>query len=145
MRIKEPSEASEDPLNMTPLIDMVFLLLIFFLVATTFASEERDIAIQLPTTSAPRPLSAPPRQLIINIKEDGSVFVSSRQVDDQALSRLLADTLRDNPDKEVLIRTDERSIFKHYARVVSLCRQAGVKESKLGYLEDELQPVKAAP
>ena len=62
MRIRDTSGEEEASLNMTPLIDMVFLLLIFFLVATTFAQEERKLDIQLPATATIQPLSAPPQR-----------------------------------------------------------------------------------
>lgn len=141
MRIHRTAASGEDPINMTPMIDMVFLLLIFFLVATTFATDERDITVQLPVTSQSQPLSAPPRQLIINIKEDGQITVSAQAYDKPQLAELLGNVLRNNPDKEVLIRADRRSLFQHYADVVSICRHAGVNESKLGYLEDSPSPV----
>ncbi len=140
MRIRQNARAAEDAINMTPLIDMVFLLLIFFLVATTFASEERDITIQLPGTSAPQALSSPPRQLIINIHEDGRIVVSNQPCSGKELAAMLRDILKSNPDKEVLIRADKRSLFQHYAGVVSICRSVGVHESKLGYLEETQTP-----
>lgn len=141
MRIQSTQRGGEDPINMTPMIDMVFLLLIFFLVATTFATEERDITVQLPVTSQSQPLSAPPKQVIINIKEDGQITVSSQPYDKKQLAEMLGNVLRNNPDKEVLIRADRRSLFQHYADVVSICRRAGVNESKLGYLEESHSPV----
>ena len=54
MRIKTPQDGNEDAVNMTPMIDMVFNLLIFFLVATTLSAEEREHTVQLPTTGAPQ-------------------------------------------------------------------------------------------
>jgi biopolymer transport protein ExbD len=146
MRIKDASIEGEEPFNLVPLTDMVFNLLIFFMCATTFAQIEKEMAVQLPRTSAAvQPLSDTPRQLIINIKEDGQAFVAAKALDEQGLSTVLADAMKRDPNREVLIRADERSIMRHYARVVSLCRQAGVRESKLGYLDDSPTPVKVGP
>src|SRR3954463_9831919 len=104
MRIHDPIADSEEPFNLVPLTDMVFNLLIFFMCATTFVKLEKELGVQLPTTGASvTPLSAPPKQLIINIKQDGAVFVSAQQLDDAALGKLLTDNLRNNPDKEILI------------------------------------------
>ncbi|MDP6046284.1 MAG: biopolymer transporter ExbD, partial [Phycisphaerae bacterium] len=70
MRIAN-NEDIEAPPNLMPLIDMVFLLLIFFLVASSLSQEEREQNLQLPRTSkAAQPMSAAPQQLIINILHD---------------------------------------------------------------------------
>ena len=68
----------EEPYNLVPLTDMVFNLLIFFMAATTFAQVEKELGIELPQASALTPLSAPPKQLIINIEQDGQIIVAGR-------------------------------------------------------------------
>jgi len=140
MRIRETQSEEEAPINLMPLIDMVFLLLIFFLVATTFAQEERDLSIQLPGTALARPLSAPPQQLILNVQADGTVVVATRKYDMQALAELLARVARDQPEREVLIRADERSLHLYFARVASICREVGINEVKIGYIIEKPRP-----
>ena len=78
MRIRQTNVQEDAPINLMPLLDMVFLLLIFFLIATTFAQEERDTSIQLPGTSMAEPIAAPPHQVIINIRSDGTTAVGPR-------------------------------------------------------------------
>lgn len=134
MRIRGPGEEQETPINLMPLIDMVFLLLIFFLVATSFAQEERDQRVKLPITSSPEPLSAPPRQVIINILHDGTTKVGGRLYERDKLQGLLARVAKNEPDRMVLIRADERSIHKYFAGVASLCRRVGIDEVKIGYI-----------
>jgi biopolymer transport protein ExbD len=137
MRIRDQHSDEEEPINLMPLIDMVFLLLIFFLVATTIAQDEREVSIQLPATADVQPLSAPPKQVIINIDADGTPNITGRAYDDAALLELLEDVARNEPGREVLIRADERSLHRYFARAASICRQAGVDEVKIGYI---LQP-----
>jgi biopolymer transport protein ExbD len=134
MRIRDPQSEAEEPINLTPLIDMVFLLLIFFLVATTFAQDERDQRVSLPVTSSPKPLSAPPRQVIINILADGSTKVGAKDYSREELAKLLERVARDDPDRTILIRADERSLHKYFAGVASLCRNVGISEVKIGYI-----------
>ena len=140
MRIRESQSEEEPAINLMPLIDMVFLLLIFFLVATSFAQEERDQRVKLPITSSPKPLSAPPRQVVINILHDGTTKVGGRVYDRDKLTRLLARVARDEPDRMVLIRADERSIHKYFAGVASLCKNVGINELKVGYVFRGPQP-----
>lgn len=141
MRIRDSESEQEEALNLTPLIDMVFLLLIFFLVATTFRQEEREISIQLPGLSSSQPLSSLPQQVIINIREDGSTLVAGKVYEPDALEDLLTAVGTNDPTRQVLIRADERSLHRYFAGVASLCRRAGINEVKVGYIVEEPQPV----
>jgi len=137
MRIRTKFQP-EAPPNLMPLIDMVFLLLIFFLVATTFSQEEREIAAQLPAAAREiNPMSAPPRQLIINILHDGTIKVSGKTVTRERISAMLAQVAGDEPDRNVMVRADKRSIHQHFAWVVSEARYRGIKEVKIGYIVEE--------
>ena len=139
MRIRVPSDDGEAGISLTSMLDVVFNLLVFFLVATTMAEEEREIGVQLPGTASFRPLSAPPQQLIVNVKDDGSTVVSGRTYDQSALSQLLTKTAREDPERIVLIRADERGPHKYFAGVARLAKQAGIKEVKIGYLVQDPQ------
>ena len=141
MRIEAQSE-EEAPVNLMPLLDMVFLLLIFFLVATTFAQEERELSIQLPGTALSQPLSAPPKQVIINILPDGTAKVSGTVYEYDALETMLGNVARDEPHREILIRCDEQAFHKYFAEVAKICRRAGIGELKIGYILQTPQPVR---
>lgn len=140
MRISRKLGDEEEAVNLMPLIDMVFLLLIFFLVATTISNEEREIGVQLPGTSMVQPLSAPPRQLIVNILADGTLKVAGRAYERDELAELLKRAAENEPDRDVLIRADERSIHRYFAEVARLCRKAGVTEFKIGYVLQKPNP-----
>ncbi len=141
MRIREGSYEEESGINMTPLIDMVFLLLIFFLVATTIAQEERDAKVNLPKAATEKPISAPPQQVIINVLQDGTLTVAGREVTWQELADMLAETARVHPNRMVLIRADEKSYHMYYAAVVRICHEVGITEAKIGYVLDEEETV----
>ena len=135
MRIRQANVQEEAPINLMPLLDMVFLLLIFFLIATTFAQEERDTSIQLPGTSMAEPMSAPPQQVIINIRADGTMVIGPRTYKTlKSLGDMLTRVAREDRDREILIRCDEVALHKYFAAVVRICRQAGINEVKIGYM-----------
>jgi biopolymer transport protein ExbD len=120
-----------------PLTDMVFNLLIFFMCATTFAQIEKELSVQLPhTTSSFKPLSAAPRQLIINIKDDGDTVVNGRTYPASELAEVVSSALKQDATTSVIVRADERAIVKHFARVASVCRGAGVQETRISYVDD---------
>ena len=119
-------------INMTPMIDVVFQLLIFFLVATRFAEEERELDVQLPIASEARPLTARPKETLVNIDVDGRYFVGPRQVNLAELDGILASVAASSPGrKTVLIRADKRSPVNSTVQVINLCHKHGIREYPL--------------
>jgi biopolymer transport protein ExbD len=140
MRIKDPDSDQEEPINLLNLIDTLFFLLMFFLIATRFKEEEREVGIQLPQLASSQPLSALPQQIIINIREDGTTVVGSKTYTPAELMDLLSQSANSG-NRDVLIRADERSLHRYFANVAGLCRKAGIGEVKIGYLLEEPTPV----
>src|SRR3954453_5080716 len=97
MRIKDPVSESEEPFNMIPLTDMVFNLLIFFMAATTFTQIEKDLAVQLPKAGGFQTLSQAPRQIIINVRQDGTTTVDGRERSADQLTDMLATAVKADP------------------------------------------------
>ena len=140
MRIKAESR-TEAPPNLMPLIDMVFLLLIFFLVATTFRQEELDSSVALPGASREikQPMSQPP-QNIINILHDGTMMVSGKSKTRKQIVVILT-RLASDPGRNLLIRADQRSRFSHFAWVAARARERGIAEARIGYVVEDPKPV----
>ena len=134
MRIRD-SQIEEEPYNLVPLTDMVFNLLIFFMAATTFTQIEKDLAVQLPKAGGFQTLSQAPRQIIVNVRQDGTTTVDGRERTPEQLAELLTAAAKADANREVLIRVDERSIMQHFARVAGICRRAGIHPTKIGYLD----------
>ena len=127
MRLPSPESENETP-NMIPMIDVVFLLLIFFLVATRFDQEEREIETRLAEVAKAQPLSMPPNELIININEVGEYVVVGETVDINKLADWLRQLGIKNPGTQtVQIRADERVPFVYPARVMGLCEREKIE------------------
>src|SRR6185503_18568322 len=109
MRIRDPI-IEEEPYNLVPLTDMVFNLLIFFMAATTFTQIEKDLAVQLPRAGGFHTLSQAPPQIIINIREDGSLYVDGIHRSAEELDQMLSSAVKADPMREVLIRADRRAL-----------------------------------
>jgi len=140
MRIRDAQGEAEEPYNLVPLTDMAFNLLIFFMAATSFTQIEKDMHVQLPRTTPFQTMSAPPKQLVINIRQDGTTVVNGKTYEGDDLAKLVATEIKPDPNRVVLIRADERSIMKYFASVATLCRKAGVNELKIGLLQQEASP-----
>ncbi len=118
-------------LEMTPLIDMVFLLLIFFLVATTFHQTEREMQIALPNAAFAGPISTALREIIINVDTDGNIIVNGRILEPQDLQRLVEEAVAANADQKVTVRGDRDTSYANIVRVLDICKGSGIQEPYL--------------
>lgn len=114
-------------LSLTPLIDVVFQLLIFFLVATRFAQEDRELDVQLPAASEARPLVAQPKELFVNVDHTGRYFVEGKTVAAEELELMLRQAATNNPaNQSVIIRADKRVPLDFVVVVMNLCNKVGI-------------------
>jgi|SRR5690606_9449837 len=123
---REPFE--EETVNLTPLIDMVFLLLVFFLAATTFARAEVEMDLDLPQSTAGKN-DRESHLLVVNVMRDGRIRVDGRELTPEGLrQRLRAAAARDK-DQAVLIRGDATAQFGVVAMALDAC--LGARLSKV--------------
>ncbi len=128
MFLKRQLDEISPQVDLTPVIDIVFLLLIFFLVATTFAQQEREMKIVLPEAASAGPISSVLREVVINVDADGEVIVAGRVLGDDELRTLVRDALAQNPRQKVTVRGDQSVSYGRIAQVLDICRQEGVAE-----------------
>ena len=119
------SRKSLAELNSTPLIDMVCILLIFFLVTTSFV-KETGIEIQRPlaATAADRPQAT----ILVGISAENRVFMQQREIDVRAVRANVAQALAENPEGQVVVVADRVSQTGTVIAVVDACRAAGAPD-----------------
>lgn len=136
MRIDATTEEGEDTLiNTSSLVDIMFILIIFFLVTTSFHQEERDIAVNLPESDTT--LSSAQRALVINVRDDGSYFLGDRRLALEGLQAELFAAVQEAPDQKVLIRGDRNALHGQVAAAVSTAKKVGIREANIGYMTTE--------
>lgn len=128
MLIRSHVSEGAPSIELTPIIDMVFLLLIFFLVATTFREEEREMEIALPEAESGLPISVAMRELVVNIDSDGAVIVGRQRMDAEGLRTIVGDAIKANPKQKVTIRGDKDVPYGTVAQILGVCKAAGVSE-----------------
>ncbi len=122
------TQLDEQPaLNLTPMIDVVFLLIIFFMVGTKFAELERNIALQMPQVQDPGTLTGPPPARQIAVYPQGLITLDSQEVTLEELTLRLAELKSQNPSLRVQVRGDRAASVQQVAEVFSACRLAGVE------------------
>ena len=129
MPVQFQSGNSLTSLSLTPLIDVVFLLLIFFLVATRFAEEERELDLPLPDATEAQPLTVEPQEIFVNIDQAGQYVVSGQQVSLDELEQILNRAAANNPvHQSVIIRADKRVPFDFVVQAINLCKKVGIRK-----------------
>ena len=118
-----PQHKRKPSINMTPPIDVMFLLLIFFMVSSTF---REDLAIDI---TLPRAESAAIQDITakeITVDEAGAAYFEGRAVTEQELREALAAVLAEKPDATLVLRADDRADFGRVLRVIDIARDLNV-------------------
>jgi len=115
-------------LNLTPMIDIVFLLIIFFMVGTKFTELERKIGLRVPQVAETGALTAAPERKVVNVYRDGGITLDRKPVTLDQLTQRLAAARAQYSDLGVLVRGDANGRFQRVAEVLNACKQADVRE-----------------
>ena len=128
-------QGSEEALfiNLTPMIDVILTLLVFFMTATKFyEAEEEHLDVKVPTVSAAAaPLTDPPDDLVIQVDEHGVIHFGGSAIELDALRVSLTEARKNYPDQGVKVRADGRSSHQHVADVLSVCYGVGITRTIL--------------
>ncbi len=137
MLIKDAELESAIHIDFVPMADVLFNLLIFFLLATTVAQVEREMNVALPFASSSGPISTSLRELIVNVDQKGTVFVDGRPIEGNALSDLIRDAVKINPEQKVSVRGDKSTAYSNVVRVLDICKHSGIQEPYLDTVMEE--------
>jgi biopolymer transport protein ExbD len=128
MPLKLQREDEMPALNLTSMIDVLFLLIIFFMVATKFDEMERNIAVAVPEVSQAGEDTPPARPLVVSVLADGRLDLDGTTVTETELTQKLAAARTPLTEPTVVIHGDAKCPFQHVASALGACRQAGVSE-----------------
>lgn len=128
MLISTQKLESQSAIDLTPMIDMVFLLLTFFLAATSFHQAEREMNIALPSAATSTPVSAALREIVVNVDSNGGIIVSGDPTTPDELTALVERAVKGNPEQKVIVRGDRTVAYEYVVRALDACRAGGVAE-----------------
>ena len=112
--------------QVVPMIDILFLLLCFFVTSQIYSQWEAEIGVTLPTATTARVEQRLPGEIILNVLKDGSTSVNGRRLNDRELADLMNRLVKLFPGQPVLIRADKQTAYEHVIRVLDLCRRADI-------------------
>ncbi len=131
MPLKVSDPASEPSLNLTPMIDIVFLLIIFFMVGTQFAERERQFDVDLPTVSDAQPLTSRPDEIVVNVIGEGIVSVDDERLTLPELELKLRIAQQNYADQTVVLRGSGPDPYQQVVDVLATCHRAKITHISL--------------
>ena len=112
--------------QMAPLMDIVFLILIWFISASIYAKWETKITVKVPTAKTGQYSKRFPGEVILNITENGKIFMNSIQVSNKRLMKLLKELTKVFPYQPVVIRADRKTPYEYTINVLDTCKESGI-------------------
>lgn len=126
-------------INITPLVDIVLVLLIIFMVTATFIVEPQ-IKVELPKASTGEP--SEPENFAIVLTKDGKVYLDGDEVDKAALWAALTERLKNTPEVQAVISADREVMHGNVVEIVDLVRKTGCKRFAINVQPEDEKPKK---
>ncbi len=115
-------------LNLTPMIDVLFLLIIFFMVGTRFTDGERKIKLQIPTVGQVASGAPQNNKRVVHVFRDGRILLDAEPVSLEQLTNQLQEASAQQPGLSIAVRGDAAGSFQNVASVLGACKAAGVRD-----------------
>ncbi len=128
-----PKKKAAPSVDIAPLMDMVFILLIFFVVTSTF-TQETGVDVEKPQAQSAQSLKS--ENILIAITREGTLHLNERQIDPAGLKDVLERMLRANPERDVILMADRRSQTGVLVKVMDICNLAGAKKVSVAALAE---------
>lgn len=126
MNFRKQSAPEPAGFQIAPMVDIVFLLLIFFLVTWNFARYETELDVKVPTAKEGKESRRAVGEVIINVKTDGSIVMNRKTLSSAELGATLRKIAELYPDQAVILRGDEGTDYRHIVAVLDVCRGANI-------------------
>ncbi len=127
MNFRKQHSIEPTPMQLAPLVDVLFLLVIFFAVTFQYAKEEQVMDVSVPAAEEGKEKeSRNVGEIIINIKKDGEVIVNGQKFSTDELLVKLQNIVKLYKDQAVILRGDEITDYAHVIKVLDTCQKAGI-------------------
>ncbi len=134
MDLQDDNDGSTD-VNMTPMIDCVFLLLIFFLIASTLKKIDKEVKLELPTAASAIATPAQTGTLVISVDAAGRTYVGGQPVSTETLLQRVRDAAANRPDLPIRIDADRSTAYQNVMQVIDELQFNGFKRIGLKTLD----------
>jgi biopolymer transport protein ExbD len=126
MKFRRTSHDQGHGMNLVPLIDVLLILLIFFIVNLAMAKFETEVNISVPAADSGKQNNRTVGELVVNIRQDGTRVLNSQVLTDPELKYKFDEIAKFDRKQAIIIRADTRTEYGDMFRVLDLCHQAGL-------------------
>lgn len=127
MRFRKFHDIQPIPLQLAPMIDILFLLLIFFIITWNFSRRETEIEISVPAADkGDEPKRRNVGEIVVNVRKNGEVVVEGEVLSEELLLQRFQLIASVHPDQAVILRGDEKSEYQKVMNVLNTCQKAGI-------------------
>jgi biopolymer transport protein ExbD len=126
MNFRKQAEPKVLGFLIAPMVDILLVILVFFIVTWNFALSENELDVRVPTATKANETQPYVGQVVINIAANGTVIVNRQPKTSQELLELLKKLSQLYPDQAIIVRGDQGVEYKHIVDVLDICRQADI-------------------
>lgn len=126
MKFRRRAEPHVLGFQIAPMVDVLIVLLCFFIVTWNFARKEMELDVKVPTAEHGGDPSLDVNQTVLNVKKDGSLVMNTKPITYEELSAKMKELAKINPDYAIILRGDENVPYKYVAKVLDICRGANI-------------------
>jgi biopolymer transport protein ExbD len=117
--------------SLTPLVDIIFLLIIFFLVSSTFEKNENKLGINLPSTKGKGVKTKKSKEWIVSVNQDGKVYLNSEELNFEKLESILKQNRAKSKKINIVLKADKKAEYGNIAKLIGLFKEYSY--TKLGF------------
>ena len=126
MKFQSQFGSERTGIQLAPMIDVVFLLLIFFIVLWNYARFETEIDISVPAASAGENPERTIGEIVVNVKKEGGIIIEGIERTELETLEMFKSIVSAYPDQALILRGDKEASFDHIVKVLNLCKEANI-------------------
>jgi len=126
MNFRKRAQPSTLGFQIAPMVDILLVLLVFFIVTWNFALTENEIDIKIPTAASAKEQQPVANQTVVNVRKDGTVVMNRKELSLDELRGKLEQLAELYPDYAIIIRGDKALPYEDLMAVMDICRQANI-------------------
>jgi len=126
MKFQSQFGSERTGIQLAPMIDVVFLLLIFFIVLWNYARFETEIDISVPAASAGENPERTIGEIVVNVNKEGAITIEGIKRSEEQTLEMFRNIVAAYPDQALILRGDKEASFDHIVKVLNLCKEANI-------------------
>jgi len=145
MKFGRALQPEPDAIQMAPLIDIVFLTLVFFMVTSVYGALEAELDITLPTADSAVKSERGQGEIFINLESNGAIIVNEREMDLEELQAVLDRVAQYFPGGSVIVRGDTQAQLGRAIQILDACRKADIQNIAFAAVPEQQANASNAP